>query len=236
MSDVPHAAPWPDPAPQPAAVLRDEVAEHRVRRGQAVARVHVEELGEPEREEYELRLDAYQVQVEGYRRRLEDIAGQLRDAHRDGLTGTWPRHAGQQLLDEELRRADRAGNPVSIDFVDVDGLKARNDRLGHAAGDQALLVVAQALAAGLRAYDTVVRWGGDEFLCVLPGATSDEAVRRIDDARRRLAALTDDVTVSVGVVERRRGESAAGVVHRADQALYLSRGTQLVEQRPADRR
>ena len=201
-------------------VLRDELAEHRVRR--AKADLAAAPLSEPEREDYELRLDAYEVQLEDYRARLADYASQLEVAHHDGLTGAWLRQAGRQLLKEEMQRAERAGAPLSIAFVDVDGLKAINDRHGHAAGDQALTTVARALIVGLRGYDHVVRWGGDEFLCVLPGVTEDEARRRLTQAQRVLAA-GGQLAISVGVAQCAAGESLEEVVNRADQALYRSR-------------
>jgi diguanylate cyclase (GGDEF)-like protein len=211
--------------PETAAVLRDELAEHRVRRAQAdLANAP---LSEPDREDYELRLDAYEVQLAEYRDRLADYASQLDVAHHDGLTGAWMRHAGRQLLEEELQRADRQGTPLSIAFVDVDGLKAINDGHGHAAGDHALITVARALIVGLRGYDHVVRWGGDEFLCVLPGLGETEAMRRVQQAQGFLAAAGHHVGVSVGVAERAAGETLEQLVRRADQALYASRGRRL---------
>ncbi|MDT7572319.1 MAG: diguanylate cyclase [Actinomycetota bacterium] len=206
-------------------MLRDELAEHRVRRSYA-DRANAP-LSEPDREEYELRLDAYEVQLAEYRARLADYASQLEVAHHDGLTGAWLRHAGRQLLEEELSRADRQETPLSIAFVDVDGLKTINDRLGHAAGDHALITVARALIVGLRGYDHVVRWGGDEFLCVLPGITEEEATRRLRQAQGFLSAGSHQLAISVGVAERRAGETLEQLVSRADHALYVSRGRRL---------
>jgi diguanylate cyclase (GGDEF)-like protein len=229
MSGTPSTSPPYDPAHEPAAVLRDEVAEHRVRRASGghlpqQRDVDAAGLSEPDREDYELRLDAYEVQLAAYRERLEEFAAQLEAAHHDGLTGTWLRHAGRQLLEEEVQRAARLDTPLSIAFVDVDGLKARNDRLGHAAGDHALVTIARALIVGLRGYDHVVRWGGDEFLCVLPGLTEPEASRRLQQVRGFLAAGVHGLTISVGIAERHSGETIDALVGRADRALYVSRG------------
>jgi diguanylate cyclase (GGDEF)-like protein len=204
----------------------DELAAQRSRRALPRQR-RTGPLAEPEREQYELAMDQYEVQLAEYRARLEEYAAQLEAAHHDGLTGTWLRHAGRQLLDEELMRSARNDTPLSIAFVDVDGLKARNDELGHAAGDRALVAVARALLAGLRGYDHVVRWGGDEFLCVLPGLTAAEAERRLQQARRDLARGPAGLGISVGVAERHAGESVEDLVARADRALYLSRGRSL---------
>lgn len=223
MAEVSNSSAWPDPAPQTAAVLRDEVAEHRVRRGHAVARLHAEELDEPDREAYELRLDAYEVQVEGYRRRLEDISGRLRAAHRDGLTGTWLRQAGRELLDEELQRADRAGTPVSVAFVDVDGLKAVNDSRGHGAGDGLLRYVAGVLRDQLRDYDVVVRHGGDEFLCALPGMDMAEATARLKHVHVALAASAHSCSVTAGIAVLEDDDTLDTLIGRADKALYEHR-------------
>lgn len=207
----------------------DEVAQQRSRHHSRVPhqRDGAPGLSEPDREDYELRLDAYELQLAEYRARLEALCVQLEVAHHDALTGTWLRHAGRQLLDEEVQRAGRLGTTVSVAFVDVDGLKQRNDTLGHAAGDRALVLVARSLLAGLRRYDHVVRWGGDEFLCVLPGVTRDEAARRVEQSRVLVSAAQDGLTISVGVAERRPGEPVDELVGRADRDLYLSRGRTL---------
>lgn len=205
----------------------DEVGAQRERHRVPSQRRERRPLQEPEREQYELALDRYEVQLAEYRARLDEYAAQLEAAHHDGLTGTWLRHAGRRLLDEEMSRAARTGSPLTIAFVDVDGLKARNDQQGHAAGDRALVAVARALLTGLRGYDHVVRWGGDEFLCVLPGLTAREAERRMQQARRDLALAADALGISIGVAERRAGETTDELVARADRALYLSRGRTL---------
>ena len=210
--------------PSADALAGDELALHRARRGHQEQR---RPLSEPEREDYELRLDAYEVQLAEFRNRLAEYASQLEVAHHDGLTGAWLRHAGRQLLEEELKRADRHGTPLSIGFVDVDGLKAINDRMGHAAGDHALITVARALIVGLRGYDHVIRWGGDEFLCVLPGVAAEEATRRLRQAQGFLAAGGQRLAISVGVAERAVGETVDQLVGRADHALYVSRGRRL---------
>lgn len=208
------------PAPRPASQVPDELAS---RRSAAVPQQRLP-LTEPDREDYEQRLDAYEVELAAYRARLQDAAEQLEAAQHDGLTGTWLRHAGRRLLEQELDRAARTDSPLSIAFVDVDGLKALNDSAGHAAGDRALVAVARALMSGLRGYDHVVRWGGDEFLCVLPAATREQAVARLLQAREALLRSPGRTSISLGVVERHAGETAEVLVARADAALYRSRG------------
>ena len=208
------------PAPRPVPEVADELA---ARRSAGVPQQRPP-LSEPDREQYEQQLDAYAVELAAYRARLQDAAEQLEAAQHDGLTGAWLRHAGRRLLEQELDRAARTDSPLSIAFVDVDGLKALNDTAGHAAGDAALVAVARALLAGLRGYDHVVRWGGDEFLCVLPAVTREDAVRRMVDVRHVLLASPARTSISLGVVERHAGETAEALVARADEALYRSRG------------
>jgi diguanylate cyclase (GGDEF)-like protein len=218
-----HAQRAPDPSASPV----DEVGEQRERKavlGQLPSQRPPEVLSEADREQYELRMDAYEVQLSEYRAMLRAAAAQLEEAHHDGLTGAWLRQAGHRLLEQELLRAARTDSPLSIAFVDVDGLKVLNDTRGHAEGDRALVSVARALLTGLRGYDHVIRWGGDEFLCVLPSVTHDEAVRRLEQARASLLAEPGAFSISLGVVERHAGESCDELVARADAALYRSRG------------
>ena len=89
----------------------------------------------------------------------------LARAHLDDLTGVYSRGLGQETLRNEVARAHREAHPFTLAFLDVDGLKALNDSNGHAAGDEFLRAVAAAIRLKLRAYDPVVRVGGDEFVC-----------------------------------------------------------------------
>lgn len=119
------------------------------------------------------------------------------------------------------RQRDKAAEARhTLAFVDVDGLKAVNDGQGHAAGDRLLRGDAEAMLSRLRNYDLVVRYGGDEFLCALPGAD-------LEDAGQRLDAMTDDLTtsssgasVSVGLAVLEDADTLEGLITRADAALY----------------
>ncbi len=202
----------------------DELAERRAASAASGVPQQRPPMSEPDREQYEQRIDAYEVELAAYRSRLQVAAVELSAAHHDGLTGAWLRQSGTRLLEQEVERAARTDSPLSIAFVDVDGLKALNDTGGHAAGDSALEAVGRALLGGLRGYDHVVRWGGDEFLCVLPAATRDQAVTRLLQARQALLQGPQRTSISLGVVERHAGEAADALVARADEALYRSRG------------
>ncbi len=141
----------------------------------------------------------------------------------DDLTGALRRDRGLIDVDREIDRARRTGGRLVVAFVDVDGLKTINDTHGHAAGDQLLRDLVSALRAGLRSYDLVVRYGGDEFVCALPGADLRSAERRFRVAARELSELNASGSISVGLAELESGDTVEAVVGRADAALYARR-------------
>jgi diguanylate cyclase (GGDEF)-like protein len=141
----------------------------------------------------------------------------------DDLTGAYLRGPGFEELDRELARAARSGESIVLAFVDVDGLKAINDSLGHAAGDRMLRAAAGALLGHLRAHDLVIRYGGDEFVCVVAGVTLAEVAGRLALINAALARSPEPGSVTVGLAELRPGESRQDLVARADAALYRER-------------
>src|SRR5205807_5517059 len=126
-------------------------------------------------------------------------------------------------LQVEIDRVRRSDGRLVLAFVDVDGLKAINDAEGHAAGDQLLRDVAAALRAGLRSYDLVVRYGGDEFLCALPGTDVEGARRRFDEVARHLAERNPQASVSIGLTAFEYTDTLDELTARADAALYAGR-------------
>ncbi|MGA8016805.1 MAG: GGDEF domain-containing protein [Candidatus Dormiibacterota bacterium] len=142
----------------------------------------------------------------------------------DDLTGALRRGAGLQAMSREIARFRRfGGKGVAAIFIDVDGLKRINDTEGHAAGDALLGQVVGAIRERVRAYDLVVRWGGDEFVCVLPDATREEAERTLADIEVQVRARTQGRTVSTGLAALEADDSADTLVGRADLALYAHR-------------
>lgn len=142
-------------------------------------------------------------------------------ARTDPLTDLSNRRAWQDELARELARTQRAGQRLSIGLLDIDELKAFNDRWGHQAGDRLLLTAAARWRRRLRLSDLLARIGGDEFAVTLPGCDLAEAVRLGDQLR---GALPDGLTCSIGVAEWAAGEPVESLLGRADRALYAAKG------------
>ncbi|MEO6495950.1 MAG: GGDEF domain-containing protein [Solirubrobacteraceae bacterium] len=148
---------------------------------------------------------------------------ELERAHTDDLTGAYRRGAGENALQVEVDRAKRSGDGLILAFVDVDGLKATNDELGHTAGDARLRDVVSAMRSKLRSYEPIVRYGGDEFLCSLTGVGLPAAAARFEEINAVLGS-SDRPSLSVGFAELREGESLNDLIRRADEALIGARG------------
>lgn len=149
-------------------------------------------------------------------------------ARTDFLTGTRNRMAFLNELDQEILRALRHGQSLSLIYVDLDNFKLINDRLGHREGDALLRAVGQALLQSVRGIDTVCRLGGDEFVILLPNADSDAAsivAPRIRQALLdRMKAGLWPVTFSVGVLTCPVPPgSAEELIHRADELMYRAK-------------
>lgn len=145
------------------------------------------------------------------------------EAFVDPLTGVHVRGAGLLELDREVARVARTGESLVVAFIDIDGLKAINDSAGHAAGDDVIRNVAQALTASLRSYDLVVRYGGDEFLCTVSGLSVPAAEARLAAASAALAALSRRSSFTAGLAELQPGDTAQTLIARADADLYDKR-------------
>lgn len=153
-----------------------------------------------------------------------ESAGLLEQAATDQLTGARTRFLG---LDEALRELERArrqpGAVLMVAFVDVDGLKRINDSRGHLAGDALLRLVGQTLIANLRRYDVVVRYGGDEFVCVMPEMSPADACARFRTICEQLAAVDPVYSISIGLAQSREQDSLDDLISRADADLLDGR-------------
>ena len=151
-------------------------------------------------------------------------------ATRDDLTGLINRRHMEELVELEARRAMRSGSVPCLCLVDIDHFKRVNDQHGHAAGDDVLRLFAKQAAAAMRETDVLARWGGEEFLVMLPDTQPDEA--RIGFERMRRLLLRDQawgglghmrVTFSAGLTAWRPGDSLRDALARADSALYQAK-------------
>ena len=150
-------------------------------------------------------------------------AADRRDAGRDELTGLYLRGPGLLELDRMIARASRTQQSLVLAFIDVDHLKKINDACGHAAGDRMLLDVANTLGANLRPYDLIIRFGGDEFVCVVSGVHMAEIAKRLERVRAALAEAPETGSVSIGLAEWLPEDSREDLIARADAALYRER-------------
>ncbi|WP_053181746.1 sensor domain-containing diguanylate cyclase [Pseudomonas kilonensis] len=148
-------------------------------------------------------------------------------AETDSLTRVANRYRLDQALPLACERAQRFREPLSLIAMDVDDFKDINDRYGHAFGDAALVQVVQSVKRCERDGDLLVRWGGDEFIMILPNTTLADARLLAESIRRGLSDLLPvgdfQITMSFGVVQRFDDEQHATLLHRADQALYRSK-------------
>ncbi len=169
--------------------------------------------------------------------RIGRLVGQLEgQAHRDQLTGVLNRRAWDETLTRELARLGRTDHRAALAILDLDHFKWFNDEHGHLAGDRVLVDATRAWAAELRDGDVLARWGGEEFVVLLPGGSVDEAV----EVLARLRAVTPaGQSFSAGLVAV-DGTDARTLLRRADEALYAAKAagrgrTHVAPTEPADR-
>ncbi|EHM10825.1 diguanylate cyclase (GGDEF) domain-containing protein [Thermanaerovibrio velox DSM 12556] len=164
--------------------------------------------------------------------RVMEVQRKLRFlARHDPLTGLYNRAALLEMEEREISRALREGANLSVAMMDIDRFKAVNDRYGHLAGDEVLRQLSCRVKGLIRPYDILGRYGGEEFLMVLPGASIDGALRLCERVRRGIELAPVEyqgelipVTASFGVAQFREGMSLDRLNDDADQALYRAKG------------
>jgi diguanylate cyclase len=156
--------------------------------------------------------------------RIEELA------ELDDLTGSFNRRFIMRFLEDEITRAHRAGTPCSIALIDLDWFKRINDTYGHPTGDEVLRTFAITVFANIRSVDRFGRYGGEEFLLVLPDTSDDVAMRLLERLRQIVAGLDWSafsagmrVTLSAGLATLRANETPDTLLARADRALYRAK-------------
>jgi diguanylate cyclase (GGDEF)-like protein len=152
----------------------------------------------------------------------------VREAIRDGLTGCFSRQSGEELLELQYTIATRSNSPVSVAFVDLDHFKQVNDRFGHDAGDHVLKSAVALLQKNLRMGDMLVRWGGEEFILIMPNTTQEQAFAALERIHSGGLGKRPDgtpMTASIGIAERSADHihSWKHLVEVADQRMYSAK-------------
>lgn len=151
-------------------------------------------------------------------------------ATQDELTGLVNRRHMGELIAIEHSRVQRSGSTMCLVLLDIDYFKQVNDTYGHQAGDLVLKTFAQSVVSGLRGADVLARWGGEEFLLMLPETSAEEGLKCVDRMRNSLSELAFDaiapglrVTFSAGLVSCVPGETVSAAIERADDAMYAAK-------------
>ena len=179
-------------------------------------------------------VETSRLELDATRTRLDQVTAELErsraQARIDPLTGLVNRRGMEEILEREIARARRAAMPVSLAILDIDHFKRVNDEHGHDVGDRALIHLAAVAKSGLRDTDVVCRYGGEEFVVILPGSGIEGARIVVDRLRQmaertplRVAAVSLQIRFSAGVAESRGDDDRNALVKRADTALYAAK-------------
>jgi len=152
----------------------------------------------------------------------------VRQAIRDPLTGVFSRSSGEEVLELQFTIASRSNAALSVAFIDLDHFKSINDRFGHEAGDQTLRDMTDTVSSNLRRGDLLARWGGEEFLLIMPDADMTQAEAALLRLRSIGFGMRPDgapLTASIGIAERGADQAAnwKALIDLADRRMYLAK-------------
>ncbi len=214
--------------------------------GGSLGAIYAEFAAEPEIQSGQLRwiTDSYARLATLCMEGGDGLSAALVDSQRDRLTGCLNHEGLFDILMTEVERAQREKHALACCFIDLDGFKAINDTHGHLAGNRVLAAAGTALLGGVRPYDAVGRFGGDEFVIVLPYAGAAAARRMVERIQIRIGAQVAastgmSVPISVGVAEWGHVDSALDLLDAADRALIGAKhggGARVVVANPSWRR
>lgn len=152
----------------------------------------------------------------------------VREASQDSMTGCFSRRSGEELLQQQFTLAMRTKSPLSLAFIDLDHFKQVNDQFGHDAGDTVLINAAESIRNHLRMGDILVRWGGEEFLLLMPNTNARQGCQALERMREKGFGLRPDtvpMTASIGLVEFSGSEVASWqqLIELADKRMYAAK-------------
>jgi diguanylate cyclase len=168
-----------------------------------------------------------EVRIHELESKLQEMSELVRE---DQLTGSLNRRGLDDVFDREMARSDRRSSPLCVSLLDLDDFKRLNDTYGHSTGDEALIHLVRVVKDTLRTMDVIGRFGGEEFLLVLPDTSLDDAVQTVTRVQRELTKRIFMhnhekllITFSAGVALRQPGEDQGALIKRADDALYKAK-------------
>ena len=151
----------------------------------------------------------------------------VREAIRDSMTGCFSRHSGEELLELQFILAKRSKSPLTLAFIDLDHFKQVNDRFGHDAGDEVLIKASHAMRDHLRMGDMLIRWGGEEFVLIMPNTDLNHALIALNRVRESGMGMRPDgtpITASIGLADLAEGsEDWRNLVELADNRMYRAK-------------